>query len=130
MQASHKNTSENKIVIKTKAEELELADVANGPAAAAFIAGGIGSAALGLIIPLSEAIPAFKTWLTFDRGVGPLSGKTIIPSIIFFLVWIVLGYMYRGKNTNMRTAMTIGFAGLIIGLLGTFPPIFDLFTAH
>ena len=32
----------------------------------------------------------------------------------------------RGKNTNMRVAMTVGFVGLIIGLLGTFPPIYDL----
>ena len=118
------------MVIETKHEELDLVDVANGPAAATFIAGGVGSALLGLIVPLSEAIPAFKTFLTWNKGVGPLSGKVIIPSALFFGVWIVLGLLYRGKNTNMRTAMTVGFVGLIIGLLGTFPPVYALFTAR
>lgn len=115
--------------IQTKAEEMSLADVKTGPAAATFIAGGIGAAALGLIVPLSEAIPAFKTWLTWNTGVGPLSGKTIIPSVLFFVVWLALGLAFRDKNINLRIALTVGFVGLIIGLLGTFPPFYDLFTA-
>lgn len=129
MQVPLPKPADANLTIQTKVEEMDLVDVANGPAAATFIAGGIGSAALGLIVPLSEAIPAFKTFLTWDKGVGPLSGKTIIPTFLFFAVWIVLGLMYRGKNTNMRTAMTVGFVGLVIGLLGTFPPFYDLFTA-
>ncbi len=129
MQAPYAKPIDSTVVFKTESEEITLTDVANGPAAATFIAGGIGSAALGLIIPLSEAIPAFKTWLAWNKGVGPLTGKVIIPSLIFFVVWIVLGFMYRGKNTNMRRALTISFVGMIIGLLGTFPPLFDLFTA-
>lgn len=118
------------IVIETKPEEMTIADVKTGPAAAVMMAGGIGAAALGLIIPLSEAIPAFKTWLTWNAGVGPLSGKTIVPMILFFVAWLVLGLVFRDKNVNMRTALTVSFVGLAIGLLGTFPPFFDLFTAH
>ncbi len=118
-----------RVTIETKSEEMAIAEVATGPAAATFIAGGVGAAALGLIIPLSEAIPAFKTWLTFDKGVGPLSGKTILPMVIFLAVWAVLGFMWRGKNSNLRTAITVGIVGLVIGLLGSFPPIYDLFTA-
>jgi hypothetical protein len=129
MQAPYAKPVDSSVVFKTQSEEITLTDVANGPAAASFIACGIGSAALGLIIPLSEAIPAFKTWLAWNKGVGPLTGKVIIPSLIFFVVWIVLGVMYRGRNTNMRRALTIGSVGMIIGLLGTFPPFFDLFTA-
>jgi hypothetical protein len=115
--------------IKTKSEEMSLADVKTGPAAATFIAAGVGTGALGLIIPLSEAIPAFKTWLTWNAGVGPLSGKTIIPTVLFFIVWLALGLAFRDKNVNLRIAMTVGFVGLIIGLLGSFPPVYDLFTA-
>lgn len=129
MQAPYAKPIDSTVLFKTESEEITLTDVANGPAAATFIAGGIGSAALGLIIPLSEAIPAFKTWLAWNKGVGPLTGKVIIPSLLFFVVWIVLGVMYRGKNTNMRRALTISFVGMIIGLLGTFPPFFDLFAA-
>lgn len=115
--------------IETKPEALSLADVKTGPAAATFIAAGIGTGALGLIVPLSEAIPAFKTWLTWNAGVGPLSGKTIIPTVLFFIVWLALGLAFRDKNMNLRIALTVGFVGLAIGLLGTFPPFYDLFTA-
>ena len=129
MQVPITKPSDVNTVIRTRGEEMSLVEVVNGPAAATFIAGGIGAAALGLIVPLSEAIPAFKTWLTWNKDVGPLSGKTIIPTLLFFVVWVVLGAFFRGKNTNMRMALTVGFVGLIIGLLGTFPPIYDLFTA-
>jgi hypothetical protein len=117
------------VSIQTKSEEMSLADVKTGPAAATFIAGGIGAGALGLIVPLSEAIPAFKTWLIWNAGVGPLSGKTIIPTVLFFAVWLALGLAFREKNVNLRIALAVGFVGLAIGLLGTFPPFFDLFTA-
>lgn len=118
------------LVIETKPEEMTIVDVKTGPAAAAMMAGGIGAAALGLIIPLSEAIPAFKTWLTWDAGVGPLSGKTIVPMILFFMSWLILGLIFRNKNVSVRAALAVSFVGLAIGLLGTFPPFFDLFTAH
>jgi FtsH-binding integral membrane protein len=117
------------VKIETKSEEMVIADVANGPVAAAFIGAGVGAAALGLIIPLAEAIPAFKTFLTWDKGVGPLMGKVLIPSALFFVVWAVLGFMWKGKNTNMRTALTVAIVGLIIGLVGSFPPVFEAFTA-
>ena len=118
------------LVIETKAEEMSIVDVKTGPAVAAMMAGGIGAAALGLIIPISEAIPAFKTWLTWDAGVGPLAGKTIIPTILFFLSWLVLSLILRNKNVSVRAALAVTFVGLAIGLFGTFPPFFDLFTAH
>ena len=129
MQKVAKAPVAQRVTIETKPEEMAIAEVATGPAAATFIAGGVGAAALGLIIPLSEAIPAFKTFLTFDKGVGPLSGKTILPMVIFLAVWAVLGFLWRGKESNMRTAITVGIVGLVIGLLGSFPPIYDLFTA-
>lgn len=113
----------------TKAVHAHEDDLATGPAAAVLYAGGIGAAALGLIIPISEAIPAFKTWLTFNAGVGPLSGKTIIPSLLFFLVWLVLGLMWKDKNPSLRTAVMVAIVGMVIGLLGSFPPIYDMFTA-
>ncbi|MEO6062866.1 MAG: hypothetical protein ABIQ99_13090 [Thermoflexales bacterium] len=113
---------------KTVAEDMAVADVANGPAAASFIAGGVASAVLGLIIPLAEAIPAFKAFLTWDKGVGPLMGKVLIPSALFFIVFAILGVLWKDKNTNIRKALTVGIVGLIIGLIGSFPPVFEAFT--
>lgn len=109
---------------------METSEKNNGPVAAVFIAGGVASAVLGLIVPISEAIPAFKTFLTWNAGVGPLTGKVIIPSVLFFIVWAVLGYLFKDKNVKLRTALTVAFVGIIIGLIGTFPPVFEMFTAH
>ena len=117
------------LVIETKPEEMTIVDVKTGPAAAAMMAGGIGAAALGLLVPLSEAIPAFKTWLTWNVAVGPLTGKTLLSVIIFFAAWLILGLIFRNKNVSTRTALAVAFVGLAIGLLGTFPPFYDLFTA-
>src|SRR4051812_37189182 len=56
----------------------------NGPAAAAFLACGVGSAVLGLAIVLVEASPGHvKSWLNFYDPVGPLSGKTIVAVVAF-----------------------------------------------
>ena len=50
----------------------------NGPVAAAFMAGGIGSAALGLFVILSELSHGFRDFVDFSTnfglgsGVGPL----------------------------------------------------------
>ncbi len=43
---------------------------ANGPAAAAILAAGIGCFALGLLVILSEAIPAIKTALVLSVALG------------------------------------------------------------
>ncbi|MDF3018156.1 MAG: hypothetical protein K0R44_3381 [Thermomicrobiales bacterium] len=49
----------------------------DGPLAAALLAAGIGSFALGLFTTLAEASTAFRERLILDAGVGPLSGKTV-----------------------------------------------------
>ena len=117
------------IVTETKSEKLDLVDVANGPAAATFYAGGIGAALLGLFVVLAEMIPAFKTIMTLNKAVGPLSGKTVFPTLAFFLVWGGLSYALRGRNVNLKVAIIIAFVGLAIGLLGTFPPVIEFFVS-
>jgi hypothetical protein len=114
-------------IIETKSELLDLVDVANGPAAATFYAGGIGAALLGIFVVLAEMIPAFKTAMTLNKGVGPLSGKTIFPTLAFLLIWGGLSYALRGKNVNLKASIAIAFVGMAIGLLGTFPPVMEFF---
>ncbi len=76
---------------------------------------------------LAEASPAFGTPLNWYSQVGPLSGKMGIGVIAFFLSWIILHVLWRGKTVNFQRAATVAFVLLTIGLLLTFPPIFDLF---
>ncbi len=102
-------------------------EMPNGPVAAAFLAGGIGSAAMGLVTIASEASAGFATSLKWVGPVGPLSGKTLLTVIIFFVSWAVLHFIFRGKETNFSRITTIALVLVVIGLLGTFPPFFDLF---
>jgi len=104
-------------------------DRPNGPVAAVLIAGGIGSAVLGVATALNEASSAISMSLNWINAVGPLSGKAGLATIAFFLSWLILHFAMRGKNVNFSLAATIAFVLLAIGLLLTFPPIFELFAA-
>jgi len=102
-------------------------DLPNGPVAAVLIAGGFGSMILGLMTVLVSASAAIKSALTWSAAVGPLSGKTGIGSIAFFGSWIVLHFIWRGKNVNFNRAATVAFVLLALSLVFTFPPFYDLF---
>ena len=99
---------------------------ANGPAAAAVMAAGIGCAALGIDTLLVEAGPKF-----FDRAlnlynpVGPLAGKTIIAVLAFAISWIILGLGLKGRNVNFQRWALIAFVLIAVGLIATFPPVFE-----
>ena len=100
-----------------------------GPAAAAFIAGGIGTFFVGLMTTLDEASAGLKTFLTWSTPVGPLSGKTTVGVLAWLIAWFVLNNMWKGKDYDMRRAFTITLVLIGLGLLLTFPPIFEIFAA-
>ena len=102
-------------------------DRPNGPVAAALLAGGIGFAALGVTTTVAEAVPAISTAFNWYNPVGPLTGKVVVALVIYFLSWIVLHFSWRGKEVNFRPIATLAFILAAVGLLGTFPPVFDLF---
>lgn len=114
----------------SSAPETEAAPLANGPAAAAILAGGIGSTFYGLLIVLVEASPAIKKLLTLNNGVGPLSGKTTIGVIGWLIAWVVLGQLWKGKSVDLNKVWTAALALIVLSLLLTFPPVFQLFTAQ
>ncbi|HET9084671.1 MAG TPA: hypothetical protein VFN41_09745 [Candidatus Limnocylindrales bacterium] len=107
----------------------------NGPVAAAFIAAGVGCMTLGLIVVLNEAKVIPSATLDFAKnygigsGVGPLSGKVIISTIVFLAMWGVLGFIWRRKEVNFGRAITVAVVCLAIGFLLTFPPVFEIFAA-
>ena len=102
-------------------------DRPNGPVAAALLAGGIGAAVTGLMTALAEASAAIRTSLNWYNPAGPLSGKTGVGVIAFFLAWLLLHMAMRGKEVNFSRAATWAFILLAIGLILTFPPVFELF---
>jgi hypothetical protein len=105
-------------------------DLPNGPVAVALIAGGIGAAAIGLLTTLAEASPAVKAALNWYNPAGPLTGKSLLGVAIYLVAWVVLHYLYRGQNVNFARATALAFALLSVGLITTFPPFFELFTAQ
>ena len=104
------------------------ANLTNGSAAAAILAAAIGSTALGLFIILSEAISSFKNALNLYNPVGPLSGKTLFAIIVWLAAWLILHISWKDKQVNFGSVYTASVFLIIIGLIGTFPPFYDLFT--
>jgi hypothetical protein len=99
----------------------------DGPLAAALLAAGIGSFALGLFTTLAEASTAFRERLILDAGVGPLSGKTVWATVVFIIAWAVLAARLRNRDGILRSATTIFVVLTVLGLLGTFPIFFQAF---
>jgi hypothetical protein len=98
-----------------------------GPIAAAILAGGVGALALGVVTTLVEASAGIKKALTFDTSVGPLSGKTIITVAVWLAAWAVLHLVYRRKPYETRRALTISLVLIALGIIGTFPTVFQAF---
>ncbi len=102
----------------------------NGPAAAAILAGGIGSAFYGLLVVLSEASSTIHDLLTLNKGVGPLSGKSTFGTIGFLIAWVILARMWKGKDVDMNKTWTATLVLIGLSFIFTFPPFFTAFASH
>lgn len=98
-----------------------------GPAAAAFIASGIGCTALGLLTALAEAVPAVKNSLNWWDPAGPLSGKTGLAVILWLASWVVLHLLWKDKPVRISKAFATTLVLIVLGLAGTFPLIYKMF---
>ena len=99
----------------------------NGPAAAAFLSAGIGSFALGLMTTLAEASPALRSTLTLSVPAGPLSGKTTVAVVAWLVAWGLLHMMWRSRSLDWGRISWWTYGLIALGLIGTFPPFFELF---
>jgi hypothetical protein len=110
--------------------DVEYPDRPEGPISAAIIAGGIGAFALGVVTTLAEASTSVKDGLEWSKRVGPLSGKTIVAVIVWLVAWATLHVVYRNRPLETRRALIIALVLIALGVLGTFPDFFQLFTAE
>jgi len=101
--------------------------IKNGKAAAALLAGGIGALTMGLMTTMSAAAPAFSAALNWYNPAGPLSGKTTVAMLVWLIAWAVLGNQWKDKDVDFDKIAMIALVLLLLGILGTFPPFFDLF---
>ena len=102
----------------------------DGPVAAVLLATGIGAAVLAVLTVVAEAEVTFKDSLAYDLEVGPLSGKTLWAAGAFFASWGLLTAVLRKRDVDMNKVLIVAGVLLAIGLVGTFAPFFELFTAE
>ena len=102
----------------------------SGPAAAALLAAGIGSAALAIIIPLAEAIVPLRNALNLWNPVGPLSGKSLFAVVVWLVAWAILHASWKGRDVDIGKVWTFTLVLVAVGFVGTFPLFFELFTAR
>lgn len=101
-------------------------DLPNGAGAAAILAAGIGSVALGVFTLLADAINGMKSFLNFYSPTGPLSGVTTLAIVVWLAAWFVLAKKWNGRDVAMKWVNGVAFVLLAVGFALTFPPLTDL----
>jgi hypothetical protein len=114
------------MTMKTTSPE-EMDSALDREVGAALIASGIGSLVLGLTVVGAEASESIRDALIWSDSVGPLSGKTGVAVIAFVLSWLGLHYALKNARLPLMTSFIITLLLVGLGLLLTFPPIFELF---
>jgi hypothetical protein len=104
-----------------------LTSLPNGPGAAAVLAAGIGSFALGLLDVVADKVPSIKTWMNFYNPTGPLSGVTTCAIFVWLAAWAILHLRWRSREVRFRPIGAAALVLLALGILLTFPPFADLF---
>lgn len=102
-------------------------ELPNGPVAAALIAGGIGSAVIGLMTVIAAASPAIRDSLAWSAPAGPITGKVLAGVIAFGGSWVLLHHALRDREVSFTQAAAVSLVLLSVGLLCTFPPFYVLF---
>jgi prolipoprotein diacylglyceryltransferase len=103
-------------------------DKPNGPVSAALLAGGIGSAMIGILTLIHETNTNanFVNNMAGSNPVGAPPGESSYGSMAFFLAWAILYFVWKDKEINFTRISSIAVALLMIGLIGTYPPVWHL----
>jgi hypothetical protein len=99
----------------------------NGAGAAAVLAAGIASFAMGVLSVLEDKFTELARLLIIYRPTGPLSGLSTVVIVVWIGTWLLLSYRWKGRNVHLGRTVTIALILLAVGVLLTFPPIGDLF---
>jgi len=109
------------------AEELDIVEKPNGPAAAALIAAAFGSLMMGILTTWAAAYTGFADKINLQHRVGPLSGKVTFAGLAFVIAWGVLTAALWKRNLPWTPVAIVAGALIVGGFTGTFPKFFDLF---
>jgi hypothetical protein len=101
-----------------------------GGAAATLVAAGVGCAAFGVAVVLSESVEAVKQAFTLSTAVGPLSGKAVVAVVVYVLAWLALHVAWRRRPVAFDTVFRCTTALVAVGVVATFPPVYGLIAGH
>jgi hypothetical protein len=99
----------------------------SGPAAAVVLAAGLGCFTLGLLSVLTAASGSVSDALTLSERVGDVSGISTVAAGVFFAAWAGLTVAWRRRDPSLVRVAAASGPLIALGLLGTFPPFFNLF---
>lgn len=112
---------------ETSAKSKDQVLIATGPASAAMVSSSIGIFIIGLMTTLSAANAGFKEMLNWWSPAGSLVGKTTIGVLAWLISWAVIHTLWKNKEYEIGKAFKITLFFISLGLLLTFPPIFEAF---
>lgn len=98
----------------------------NGPGAAAVLAAGIGSFAMGIIAFAADKAKVLASLLNVYHPTGPLSGVSTLAIVVWLVAWVALHNFWRGRDVDLRRVIVVSLVLLAAGILLTFPPFADL----
>jgi hypothetical protein len=96
----------------------------NGAAMAAFLAAGIGSFAMGIIVLLNEA-GIFAAPAVYAPA-GGVSGRTTLATVAWLAAWGLLHYRWKGRQIATGRVPALTLILVVLGILATFPPVWGL----
>jgi len=111
--------------LETKVER-DREEVANGAALASFLAAGIGAFAMGVFVVINEA--GMFTAPALYAPAGGVSGRTTLAVVVWLIAWGLLHSRWKGRQIESRLAHAVTLVLIGLGVLGTFPPIWGLFS--
>jgi hypothetical protein len=102
----------------------------NGPAWAAILAAGIGCASFGIVTDLAECSARVNGALEWYRPAGGLSGVAGCAIVLWLMAWALLNLRWKHRQiATSRGIMVLAIVLVLIGVLATFPPFYELFVA-
>lgn len=92
---------------------------------AAILASGIGGFTVGLVVLLNES--GIFAAPTLYAPAGGVSGRTTIAAAIWLVAWAVLHRRWRTREIEGGGVTALAVVLVLLGLVGTFPPVWALF---
>jgi hypothetical protein len=97
----------------------------NGATMAAFLAAGIGSSAMGVLVVLNEA--GLFAAPSLYAPAGGLSGRSTFAVGIWLIAWAALHGMWKGRHIEARRVAAATITLVALAVIATFPPLWAVF---